>query len=85
MAKAQQLRKLLENVEQLFRHRYVQYPMMIQEEWETREDLEAKIERWKAGEQVQGIFGEYEGGEVGIRRPFQFVKPTVRKDSEKPA
>ena len=36
----------------------------MQEGQETREDLDRKIERWKAGEKVDGITDIYQGGEV---------------------
>lgn len=74
-----QMRKRLEKVGQVLQHRNIQYPLMIQEVGETREDLEIKLELWKAGEEVEGIFGKYKGGEVGICLPFQFVAPPERE------
>ncbi len=73
------LQNRLEKVAKVLENRFIQYPFIFQKEWETREDIEAKLERWKAGEKVDGIAGEYEGGEVGILLPFQFVSPPARK------
>ena len=67
--------KRLVGVSQKIENRYVQYPVIILGEGESVDDLPAKVERWKAGEQVEGIYGEYEGGEVGIGLPFEFVSP----------
>ena len=53
--------KRLERVSQVVENRYIQYPMIFLERGETEEDIPAMIERWKAGEKVEGIFGEYEG------------------------
>jgi hypothetical protein len=58
----------------------IQYPIIIQERGETYEDLEAKLERWKAGEKGTGVLGEYEGGEVGIWAPIQYVNPGEVED-----
>ena len=71
-----QMRKRLEKVGQVLQYKNIQYPMIIMQSGETVEDLPAKIERWKAGEEVAGIFAKYEGGEVGIGLPFQFVSPS---------
>ncbi len=70
-----QMRKRLEKVEQTLSWRNIQYPIIIQERGETYEDLEAKLERWKAGEKGTGVLGEYKGGPVGIRAPVQYVSP----------
>jgi len=70
----------LESVEQVLSHRNIQYPLIILQPGETEEDLPAKIERWKAGDEVEGILGEYEGGEVGIYCPIKLVEPPVRDD-----
>jgi hypothetical protein len=67
--------KRLEKLGQVLQHQNIQYPMIILQPGETAEQLPAKIERWKAGEKVEGINGEYEGGDVGIVLPFEFVEP----------
>ena len=68
--------KRLQAVGQKLEITKVQYPLMIQKEGETRDDLWAKLERWKAGEAVDGIYGVYQGGEIGIHLPFRFISPT---------
>ena len=70
-----ELWKRLETVSQAVANRYIQYPMIILQPGENVEQLPAKIERWTAGEKVEGIYGEYEGEEVGIGLPFKFVAP----------
>ena len=75
MISSQRMWKRLEKLGQVLQHRRIQYPLMFQEVGETREDLEIKLERWKTGEEVEGICGKYEGGEVGIGRPFSFDFP----------
>ena len=67
--------KRLENVSQAISIKSIQRPFIFMQPGETIEDLPAKIGRWKAGEKVEGIYGEYEGGEVGIGLPFKFVAP----------
>ena len=57
------------------KQRKVQRPFVFLGEGETMVDLKGKIERWKAGEKVDGISAEYEGGEVEIVRPFAFASP----------
>lgn len=67
--------KRLERVDSAISNKYIQYPFIILQPGETVDDLPAKIERWKTGEKVEGIYGEYEGGEVGILLPYEFVSP----------
>ena len=55
-------------------NRHTQYLLIIMQEGDTWADLEARVERWKAGEKVYGIYGEYEGGPVELL-PFEFVEP----------
>ena len=69
------LRKRLEKVGQVLQYKNIQYPMITMQPGETLEDLPAKVERWKAGEKVEGILGEYQGGEVGILLPCRYVGP----------
>lgn len=71
----QHLWNRLERVKQAISIKSIQRPFIIMQPGETIEDLPAKIDRWKAGEQVEGICGEYIGGEVGIGLPFEFVAP----------
>lgn len=70
-----QIWKRLESVSQAIANRHIQYPFIFLQPGETVEQIPAKIERWKAGEKVEGICGEYLGGEVGIGLPFEFVSP----------
>ena len=72
---SQQMWKRLEKLGQVLQYQNIQYPMIIMQSGETVADLPAKIERWQAGEEAVGIYGKYEGGEVGIGLPFQFVSP----------
>ncbi len=71
----QRMWKRLNQVEIKLSFANIQYPIIIQERGETYEDLEAKLERWKGGEKGTGVLGEYEGGEVGIWAPIQYVSP----------
>ena len=70
-----QIWERLESVSMAVANRYIQYPLIFLQPGETVEQLPAKIERWMAGEAVAGIYGRYEGGEVGIGLPFKFVSP----------
>ena len=70
-----QIWKRLGSVSNTIANRRTQRPLIILQPGETVEMLPAKIERWKAGEEVEGIYGKYEGGEVDIGLPFQFVSP----------
>ncbi len=45
---------------------------------ESMESIELKIERWKAGETVEGIAGEYLGGEIDLVRVVG-VTPSPRQ------
>jgi len=72
--------KRLESVSKVIANRDIQYPFIILQPGETVDQLPAKIERWMAGEKVEGICGEYEGGEVGIGLPFAFVDPPPRQE-----
>ena len=65
----------LNNTAKPLSQRHIQHLLIVLAEGETREDLDRKIERWKAGEKVDGISAEYEGGDVEIGRPFAFVSP----------
>ena len=67
--------KRLGDVAKPSKPRNIQRPFVFLSEGETRQDLEGKIERWKAGEKVDGISAEYEGGEIEIRRAFAFANP----------
>ena len=71
----QHLWNRLGKVSQAISIKSIQRPFIFMQPGETIEDLPAKIERWMAGEKVEGIYGEYEGGEVGIGLPFEFVAP----------
>ncbi len=71
----QRMWQRLEQVEIKLSFANIQYPIIIQERGETYEDLEAKLERWKAGEKGTGVLGEYKGGAVGIRSPVMYVSP----------
>ncbi len=71
----QRMWKRLEQVEIKLSFVNIQYPIITREPNETYEDLEDKLERWKAGEKGTGVLGEYEGGEVGIWAPIQYVSP----------
>jgi len=70
-----QIWKRLESVSNAIANKRTQCPFIILQPGETVEMLPAKIERWKAGEEVEGIYGKYEGGEVEIGLPFEFVCP----------
>ena len=61
-----QVLKRLNKVEQIFSHSSVQRAIVIQAVNETDEDVQDKIERWKAGEVVDGIRDVYEGRELSI-------------------
>ncbi len=70
--------KRLAETSKAIENRYIQYLLIIMQEGDTWDDLEAKVERWKAGEKVDGIYGEYEGGPVKLL-PFEFVSPSARE------
>ena len=70
-----QIWKRLGSVSNTIANRRTQRPFIILQPGETVEMLPAKIERWKAGEEVEGIYGKYEGGEVDFGLPLQFVSP----------
>ena len=67
--------KRLHNTARPISQRHIQHLIIILAEGETREDLDRKIERWKAGEKVDGISAKYEGGEVEFGRPIAFASP----------
>ena len=75
-----QLQSRLEALATNIRSRTVQSPFLFLEEGETMQQLEARIERWKAGAKDTGISGVYEGGEIEFARPFQFVSPHPREE-----
>ena len=62
----QQLWKHLNKVEQTVQLTYRQWITVVKDRGETDTDIDAKIERWKGGETVDGINGEYRGGEIDI-------------------
>ena len=62
----QQLWKRLNTVEQTGQLTSRQVITVIKNRGETDADIDAKIERWKAGESVDGINGEYKGGEIDM-------------------
>ena len=62
----QQLWKHLNKVEQTVQLTYRQWITVVKDRGETDADIDAKIERWKSGESVDGIKGEYRGGEIDI-------------------
>ena len=62
----QQLWKRLNTVEQNGQLTSRQWITVVKDRGETDTDIDAKIERWKGGETVDGINGEYRGGEIDI-------------------
>ena len=62
----QQLWKQLNRVEQKSQLASRQVVKVIQRIGDSEADVDAKIERWKSGEIVDGINGEYKGGEIDI-------------------
>ena len=61
------------------RSQTVQRLFIFMDKGETMQELEARIERWKAGAKDTGISGVYEGGEIEYGRPFGFVAPRPRE------
>ena len=68
----------LESMEQRFRPRE-QRIVVVQRDGETDEDMAARLERWKAGEDVPGIRSQepYKGGELAVINVV-FVEPEPR-------
>ena len=64
----QQLWKRLNTAEQAGQLTSRQVVRVIQRIGDSKADIDAKIERWKAGESVDGINGEYKGGDLLIVR-----------------
>ncbi len=62
----QQLWKRLNSVEQTGQLTSRQVITVIKRRGDSDADIDAKIERWKGGESVDGINGEYKGGEIDI-------------------
>ena len=62
----QQLWKRLNLVEQTGHLSSSQWITVIKRRGDSDADIDAKIERWKGGETVDGINGEYKGGEIDI-------------------
>ncbi len=62
----QQIWKRLEVVEAALQIQHRQIVLIRRDEKETDSDFDAKIERWKAGESVEGIDAEYQGSEIEI-------------------
>ncbi len=73
----QQIWKRLEVVEAALQIQHRQIVVIKSAEKETDSEFDAKIERWKAGESVEGINAEYEGGEIHIIN-IRFVSPRPR-------
>ena len=61
-----QMWKRLEVVEAALQIPHRQIVLIRRDEKETDSEFDAKIERWKAGESVEGINAEYEGREIHI-------------------
>ena len=78
-----QMWKRLESTRISLRCRHVQHIFVIMRSGETIADVEAKVERWKAGEKVDGISAKYEGGEVDYGLPIEFVDPPPRDEDGK--
>ena len=70
-----QVWKRLDQVGVLLSQRNTQNVIVIQDMGETGIEIEDKINRWKAGEVVDGIRDVYEGGELKIIR----VRPVSAK------
>ena len=62
----QQLWKRLNTVEQKSQLASRQVVKVIQHIGESEADTDARIERWKSGETVDGISGKYRGGDIDI-------------------
>ena len=62
----QQLWKRLNTAEQAGQLTSCQVITVTKDRGETDADIDAKIERWKSGETVDGINGEYKGGEIDM-------------------
>ncbi len=69
--------KRLEVVEAALRIEHRQIVVIQSDEKETDSEFNAKIERWKAGESVEGIDAEYQGGEIHIIK-IRVVSPRPR-------
>lgn len=70
-----QVWKRLDQVGVLLSHRITQNVIVIQDMDETSIEIEDKINRWQAGEVVDGIRDVYDGGELKIIR----VRPVSAK------
>ena len=64
----QQLWKRLNKAEQSSHLMSCQVVLVFKRRGDTDADIDAKIERWKSGESVDGIKDEYRGGEILIAR-----------------
>ena len=55
--------------------------VVVQQDGESREDMDARLERWKAGEDVPGIRSEepYKGSELSVFY-ISFVKSTRQSE-----
>ena len=62
----QQLWKRLNSVEQKGQLTSRQVITVVKYRGESDEDIDAKVGRWKSGESVDGINGQYRGGEIDI-------------------
>ena len=62
----QQLWKRLNTAEQAGQLTSRQVVLVTKRGGDTDVDIDAKIEQWKSGETVDGINGEYKGGEIHI-------------------
>ena len=66
--------KRLESAGQTLSLRAEQVVIVFSRYGDSDSDLDKRIERWKAGEKVEGICSEYEGGDIRISR-IGFVSP----------
>ncbi len=71
--------KRLNKAGQIVSMRDVQIVRVIQAVGETEEEVEDRISRWKAGDIVPEIKGEYKGGELSICW-VRIVSPSERSD-----
>jgi hypothetical protein len=74
------MKRRLENVEQRIKPQE-QRIIVLQQDGESREDMDARVERWKAGEDVPGLRSEepYKGSELSVFY-ICFVEPTRQSE-----
>ena len=75
----QQMWKRLNKAGQIVSIKDVQVISVIQHVGETKEEVEDRISRWKAGDVVPEIKGKYKGGELSICW-VRLVSPGERSD-----